>query len=299
MADQFSILDYKEYLERSGRGPSARTYYFTLIGFERWLNRRKKKDIGIFTTTDFEEYLSTVRNPNTANLTRAAVKGYLKFRAGSYPIGAPDVAIELQRSAQVDLIRPRRVKRRFQKEALTPDEVRSVLGSIADSGLPGLVHSLAVLSAYFGWRPIEGELYLTQSKINWRENSVVIRTAKTGNERFLCWDDNITPFIEDVTSARSIAYPGQYLTKQLYKYQNIQKHTLIKGITLTAKTFRKTFQTNERLMGINDMFIDYILGHESRGSRIGDVYTDFTQFEDRIRQIMTSNEHYMIANSII
>jgi hypothetical protein len=156
-----------------------------------------------------------------------------------------------------------------------------------------------VLSAYFGWRPIEGELYLTQSKINWRENSVVIRTAKTGNERFLCWDENITPFIEDVTSARSIAYPGQYLTKQLYKYQNIQKHTLIKGITLTAKTFRKTFQTNERLMGINDMFIDYILGHESRGSRIGDVYTDFTQFEDRIRQIMTSEEHYMIANGII
>lgn len=295
----FSIEEYREYLIRSGRGPSSKTYYFTLVSFNRWLYRNREKYIDEVSSNDLSEYLHYVDNPNTANLVKAALKGYLKYRAGSYNMGDPRVNMEIQRISQIDLVKTPRIERKLVKEALTPKETKMVLESIEESDLPEVVHSLAVLSAYFGWRPIEAESYLGKSKIKWKDNSVVIRTAKTGNERFLCWDDNITPFIEHVTMSSPISYPGQYMTKKLYLWQKQNKKPIVKGVPVMARTFRKTFQTNERLVGVQDMYIDYILGHESRGSKIGDVYTDFTQFQDAIRDIMTTEKHYMIKYKII
>ena len=67
---------------------------------------------------------------------------------------------------------------------------------------------------------------------------------------------------------------------------------------VTAKTARKSLQTQMRLDGVSDVFINSILGHISRGSAMGDAYTDFTKFDAHIDDLM-KNKHYMVREGIL
>lgn len=293
-----SIADYCRYLENSDRKPAARVYYFSLKNFENWL-KSLDKNINGFTASDFTQYMSNQKNANTANLTRAAVKGYLKYRAGSLPLGDSSSLIENQRVAQINLIRNKRHERKFEKVALTPEETKVFLYQLEKSEIDPLIYHLAVVDAYCGARPIELEEFLGEAKIKWKDNSMIIKTAKTGNERFLCWDDRITPHLKYIYDLLPLKYAGSHLTKGLHSWQKHNPRVKIPGLIVTSRVFRKTFQTNQRIIGTPDLYVDHILGHISKSSAIGDVYTSWDMLIPRIRELMTTNEHYMIRNGVI
>lgn len=293
-----SIEDFCKNLETNDRKPAAKVYYYSLRGFEKWLEKNGK-NINVFTSGDFERYFSLIKNARTANLFRAAVKSYLKYRAGSLEFGDSSVIIETQRISQIDLVRNKRQSNPMVKNSLTPEELTIFLEKLSDSHLNSLVYSLAVMEAYFGARPIEIELHLKSAKIDWKERSMYLRTAKMGDSvRYLPWNDKITPYIQHVYKSPKIKYAGSYLTKNLTSWQKHMKKPIFKDIVVTAKTFRKSFQTQQRLLGTPDIFIDFVLGHVSKTSAIGDVYTDRTAFIDPIRKLMLE-DHYMIKYGVI
>jgi len=295
---EVSIEKFCDNLVLNDRKPAARVYGFALRGFERWLESINK-NINNFTSSDFERYFSSIKNARTANLFRAAVKSYLKYRAGSLEFGDSSVIIETQRISQIDLVRNKRFNGAFHKVSLNPEEMKVFLEELSNSNLNSLVYSFALLEAYFGARPIELEYHLKFAKINWKDRSMYLKTAKMGETvRFLAWDKRITPYLKHVYESPAVTYPGSYLTKNLRAWQKHRSQPLFKDIIVTAKTMRKTFQTQQRLLGTPDIFIDSVLGHVSRSSSIGDVYTDKTELMEPIRKLMLE-DHYMIKYGVI
>jgi len=295
---EVSIEKFCDNLVLNDRKPAARVYGFALRGFERWLESINK-NINNFTSSDFERYFSSIKNARTANLFRAAVKSYLKYRAGSLEFGDSSVIIETQRISQIDLVRNKRFNGAFHKVSLNPEEMKVFLEELSNSNLNSLVYSFALLEAYFGARPIELEYHLKFAKINWKDRSMYLKTAKMGETvRFLAWDKRITPYLKHVYESPAVTYPGSYLTKNLRAWQKHRSQPLFKDIIVTAKTMRKTFQTQQRLLGTPDIFIDSVLGHASRSSSIGDVYTDKTELMEPIRKLMLE-DHYMIKYGVI
>jgi len=188
---------------------------------------------------------------------------------------------------RIQIIKPKQKSMRIRKVSLTPDEVSDLLGKI-ESGGNDILYSGSVLHFYFGARPSELTTHLTSARINWDNNSMILRTSKRDSERYLAWNDKITPHLNRWMSHLP-GYP-EWLTKRLSRYT-------VGGIRVSSKTARKTVQTQFRLIGIDDFVIDTILGHVSK-SPIADVYTDFSLFEDTIRDVMI-NKHYMISEGII
>lgn len=296
---EITIDEFCNNLVLNKREPAARVYHYSLTGFEKWLHSIGKS-INNFTAADFERYFSSIKSARTANLFRAAVKSYLKYRAGSLEFGDSSVIIETQRMSQIDLVRNKRHSDTISKVSLNPDEVKIFLEKLSNSHLNPLVYSLAVLEAYFGARPIELEQHLQTAKIDWKNNSMYLRTAKMGENtvRYLPWDDRISPYIKHVYKSMPIKYPGAYLSKNIGSWQAHMKKPLFRDIKVTAKTLRKSFQTQQRLLGTPDILIDSVLGHVSKTSAIGDIYTDKNELNEPIRELMLK-DHYMFYYGVV
>jgi integrase len=290
MDDRIEILNYTAHLAGTDRISAGKLYASMLGKFSFWL-KHSKRDFSTFTTVDAESYLHTIANENTYNAFLAALKGYMKFRCASLPVDSGNVMRETQRFNQINILRAKQVKPKREKVSLTPDELRSLLQTIEKNEKNDLVYSGAVVQFYFGARPSELAVWLRSANINWEKRSMVIMTCKTHRERFLAWHEKITPHLNKWYSALPVSENGKWITRRLGHYS-------VDGMKVTAKTGRKTLQTQFRLRGIDDMIIDMILGHSSRSSKIGDVYTDFEQFDARIRDVMV-NKHYMIQENII
>lgn len=290
---------YIAYLEQNGRHSTAYNHRRWLGAFRDWLRRTKHRGLDEFQYTDAEEYMHHLGKPWLANKFKDTIRAYQKYRIVSLPLGDPGAAIEIQRQGQLDGLRQVRQPRVFEKISLEPQEVREFLGRLA-TDLDPLVHSLGVLLAYWGCRPLEVERDLGTAKLHWETCEVFLRTSKTGHERYLCWPPQLTPHVKRVHEAAPLDYPGEWFTKKTKWYQ---EHRAIRtgGIRVTAKTFRRTFQTQERVLGVPDRIIDLVLGHENSSSRMGDTYTDFTAagFRDQIRDVLLTDKHYLIKNNII
>jgi integrase len=298
-----SVSGYIQYLKNSNKMGSARNYRFSISAFERWL-RPFGKDIDTFSINDVNMYIAGMGSPKSANLFRSALIGYMKYRAGSLPLGDPMAVIEFQKVSQIGLVVSRRMEREIKKTSLTPTEVNILLDKIKKNfGEP--IYSFAMFYAYFGARPGEVEgfyignrLYsLANAKIDWKNRKMIIMTEKTHSERLLFWNYKMDKHIHTILDALPVPYPARYFTLHMYRWQSKGKNR-IGGIATTAKTFRRTFQTNQRLLGQPDILIDHELGHVSKTSSIGDVYTDFSQFEPQLREMM-DRYHYMIIHGIL
>ena len=292
------VSEYIDYLSKNKREGASRTYKTLLRGFESWLITTKGKSINDFSPNDVSEYVMTHESANTSNTTLAAIKGYLKYRAGSLEYGDPSVVMETQRINQINLIRPRRVDAKFEKTTLSPQEIKRMLVQMYYDGVDDLVISGAIVHCYFGARPIELAKFISEAKIDWDARDMVIKTAKRGaSERFLSWHPNIDPHLALWYENAPFEYPSEWMTKHMNKWQSTYERSP-GGIHVTARTFRRVLETQLRLSGVQDIFIDHILGHASQSSKIGDVYTDFTMFKDHIRNVF-ENQHYMINHNIV
>ena len=297
------LAEYFSYMEQIGKPKAARAYRYAIAGFETWLNKQYR-DFSSFTVNDVTMYMSGMDKPKTANLFRTALITYLKYRAGSMMVGDPAYMNEVQRMSQLRMVQPRKQTREFEKIALTITEVKSLLDKLKKN-FDTFSYSLGVLYAYFGARPGEFEGFfadgkfhsLKTAKINWKNRSMVIITEKTWNKRLLVWHPKITPYIENVIAGLPCPYPARNFSMKMYRFQSGNKN-LIGGIRVTAKTLRRTVQTNQRLLGSPDVAIDHVLGHVSKSSSMGDIYTDQTMLEPVLREMMEKN-HYMIVGGVI
>jgi integrase len=289
MDDRQEIVKYAAHLVGTGRDPSSKLYQSVLGTFSFWLSKNNR-DFFSFTMVDVETYLHSIGNANTANAFLAALKGYMKFRCASLPIDSPNIMRETQRMNQLNIVRAKQINPKREKVSLTPEELRSLLEKIETTETNDLVYSAAVIHFYFGARPTELAVWMRSAKISWDKNSMVIMTCKTNRERFLAWHKKITPHLNKWYSSLPVSENGKWITRKLGKYS-------IGGMKITAKTGRKTLQTQFRLRGIDDMITNMILGHVT-DSKMADVYTDFEQFDSKIRDVMV-NKHYMIQEKII
>jgi integrase len=293
------INRFTQYLTNIGKLPAARIYKSSLRGFSFWL-RTRQKTLDTFTIVDAQEYMSGVKNNSTANLFLGAIRGYMKFRNVTLPIGDPRALVETQRENQLRGLKSRSKRTKREKVALTIEDLReflTLLRKMPKTPRSKLVYSGVILHWYFGARPIELGKWLRTSdvehpaEINWKNNTMQLYTAKTGDYRFLAWHPSITPHLRRwYTAIPTFPYPNAWLTTRIKEY-------VIGGVRVTAKTGRRTVQTQFRLSGIPDYITDHVLGHVSR-SATGDIYMDFTQMETQIKNAMI-RDHYMVKNGII
>ena len=298
--DTKEISRYIAHLIKSDRKPAAKTYKSVLFSFSTWLDLHGKT-FDTFNTVDVEEYMSGLKNHNTANMFSGAIRGYMKFRVATLQFNDSTVMIETQRMNQLSLIKPRAIRSQREKVALTSDELKSLLelmGKKTNSVKNQLVYAGTILHFYFGARPVELAQWLRTSgvehpaQIDWKKNEMQLWTAKVKHYRYLPWHESITPILKMWYTHLPLDEPSaEWLTRHINKYT-------IGGVHITAKTGRKTVQTQMRMHGVDDFLTDCILGHVSKSSAIGSIYTDFTFFETKLQDVMRKN-HYMILDGII
>jgi integrase len=135
--------------------------------------------------------------------------------------------------------------------------------------------------------------------VDLKKREMIVQTAKTGVERYLAWHPRLDPYIKtwyDYVKRRGgLPYSGQWLTKTL-KYEMGTRVVEIGKTAVTSRTCRRTFETQMRLLGVQDIIIRAVLGHTDVS--MSDVYTDWTEFAPEIRKVMENN-HYMILNKVI
>lgn len=280
-----SLKRFIEYYIKLGK-KIARPYYYLLKGFRGWLQDRGK-NLNNFTANDVEEYMAELakKSPRSANLFLSAVRKYAEWRARN-ALRNEDFIMEERRVWSLKGIRMIKVAREIKKEALSADEIKRLLEA---TSLTPKLFIASVVHFYYGWRPVEGAKFITDAKIFWNDNYMIIKTAKVGNERILPWAPQLTPIIQAWhdfarTVLSKMARPQEWYTKAIKpvgKRLNLQ---------VTARTTRKTFETHMRRAGVDQWAINFLLGHTTS---IPDVYTDWDELKDYLTDIMT-NRHFLL-----
>jgi integrase len=291
---------YYAHLISTGRATAAESYRYALNGFEKWLKSQEKPDFDSYTYKDAELYMRTgFTAPRTANNFKIALVGLMKFKLTSIDSDAPEYEGLSRKLDQLRHLKNEKIIRKYEKSSLEIDEVKRFLKDLKSCKSPPVLYSLGLMLAFFGTRPIELERNIKDAKIDWEGRAMVhgmiIRGAKTNQPRYLCWPESLDAHVKLIYESAPLPYSGEYFTKNCKYYMKDHPGDV------TAKTFRRTFETQERLLGVPDILIDAILGHENSGSRMGNVYTDYSSegFLEKIREVMTTGKHYMIKNGII
>jgi integrase len=292
------LSKFKIYLVNSNRAPASETYVTVLDVFSSWLSAQKK-DLRSFSANDVEEYYRNISNANTANMFLAALKSFMRYHIATID-NNNDFLTESRKITQISTIRPRPRRGKREKVALSEDELVALLSQLRAKPRTAhndLVYSGTILHFYFGARPVELAHWLRTkgvehpAKIDWKNNRMELWTAKVHFYRVLAWNDVITPHLKRWCNAiESFTSPRKWMTQRIGRYE-------VNGVHITAKTGRKTVQTQMRLAGVSDFITDTILGHVSNSSAIGDVYTDFELFVPQIEEVM-KNKHYMLSERL-
>ncbi|MFA6695047.1 MAG: site-specific integrase [Sphaerochaeta sp.] len=287
------LEQYIDFLKDNRRNAAARSYRMALRPFGRWL-AQKGRTLDTFTQNDVETFRRQIENANSSNMFFYAIRGYARYRTGALDFGDPRVVSEMQRANQLKLLRPEKPIPNDSKKYLTSEELKKFLKKVYQDTQDEVLYSACVCQFYFGARPIELSYHLRSgdhaAKINWKDNEMMLYTAKRGVMRYLAWHDDISPYLETWYEALPVDLPGEWLTRRIRKYTG-------GGVRLRAYTGRYSLQTHLRKARVDDMLIDNIMGHVS-SSPVADIYTSFDAFQDDIRQIMTDS-HYMIVDGVI
>ena len=281
------VLEFYQYYQAMGK-KVGKPYYHLLRNFEAWLASRGKT-ILTFTPADVELYYHELfqQAPRSANLFLTAVRKFVEWRVKN---AYSDVEfLRLERLLwNLKSIRQKKVPREITRASLEPEEIKRLIDvCFARGRIPLAVAT--VVNFYFGWRPHESTVNFASAKIFWDENYMIIRTAKTGDERILPWADEMTPYVKlwyNIVKGvvMKTSYPSEWYTK------NIKPIAQALGMTVTAKTARKTFETQMRRRGVEQWAINFLLGHTTQ---VPDIYTDWTALRHFLSKIM-SEEHYLL-----
>jgi site-specific recombinase XerD len=274
-------LAFINHLNSSGR-KIAEQYYYLLREFEKWLGDRGT-NLDTFAANDVEGFMSQL-NKGTANVFLAAIRKYAKFRVGMADNSS--FVFEDRRYHALEEIKYRRIPQKIEKKSLTPEEVAKLIELTEDDPV---LQSGVICLFYFGWRPIEATEKLNRAKIKWEKRYMIIKTAKSQNERLLPWHSLITTHLKtwhkSLDEILLLRNYDEWLTKKLKNYQKPL------GFPVTAKTARRTFETQMKKRGIEQWKIDFLMGH---AVRVPDVYADWTELLDELREVM-ERKHYLLG----
>lgn len=281
-------------LRDNGKRSAADLYQYMFPPFIEFL-KTKGKTLDDFNVANVKNYISSLK-VGKANATIAAIRSF-----SSYMI---DASRDFERWTKMrEALRGsyQKKKRTIVKEELAVDELKRLLDMISDDGDEDVMAGV-ITTFYFGWRPIEAAERLLMGKINWDGRTVRFRGAKTQDERIIPFSKTIVPYLQTWVTVikqmrrKGIKEPRKWLTDKLKKY-SIRTEYLHEKIEFipTAKTGRKTFETEMRKRSISDWKIDWILGHTSG---IQGVYSDWGALVEDLRPIM-EKQHYMINGGVI
>ena len=263
-------------------------YYYALRNFDNFL-QGMGKTLDNFTPTDAELFMSKMSSPNSAKVFLTAIRKYALWRAQNV-LTSDEYLLENRRFIGLKEIKPPKTVRKIEKKALTIEELKKVLDATKYS-YP--MYSATVVHFYFGARPLELSDYITNAKIDLKNRYMIIKTAKTGNDRILPWSKEVHEYVKfwiDYVNSLLVHYnrPQEWYTK------NIKPFAKKTDLSITAKTGRRTFETQMRKLGVEQWKIDALLGHTGK---IPDIYTDWTMLLDDLREVMEEN-HYMMVNKL-
>ena len=280
---EVSVEAFIEHVRMQRGWKTAKPYYYTLKKFESWL-QDKGKTIDEFTVPDVELFMSGLV-PRTANVFLSAIRRYARWRAEN-AITTEEFILEQRRLMGLYNVRPVKVPRQIRKEALSIDELAKLLDAVREDPV---LYVATVVHFYFGWRPIEGTVHFMEAQIHWNERYMILKTAKAKHERILPWAEEIDGYVREwyKIMKRLIKYkhPEEFYTKHI---KPIAENVL--GFKITARTARKTVETQFRKRGIEQWKIDAILGHTTK---IPDIYSDWTELLEDLRVIM-EEKHYLL-----
>lgn len=268
--------------KKRGEKSVAKPYKHLLRKFESWLTSQGKT-IDDFTATDVELFMSELK-PSTANVFLSGIREYARFRVDNAP--NEYYVWEDRRYHSLQSIRPLRNPRKIRKESLTPAEVARLLDLTSDYEP---LHAGTVCLFYFGWRPVEATVNLADAEISWKKRYIKLRTAKAGHERLLPWAEEITPYLRAwrgfvKSKLVKYRYPEEWLSKRLKLLSRLF------DVSVTAKTGRKTVETQLRKAGVEQWMINFLLGHSVK---IPDIYSDWVELLEDLRGVM-EERHYLL-----
>ncbi len=297
---ELTIAEFLEYISKTKKRATSETYRKLLKGYLEFIGKSPEEaTIFDIDRRSVEKYLRR-RPPNTKNTLIAALRSYANFVEDNVPIGSIEKYL-MYREAIQRVRRFKRVKtpRMPRREALTIEELRRLFSLLEDDDT---VYAAAAVHFYLGARPVEiatpfiprrivpgrqdyGNFIDTEARL------VTIVTAKTGDLRIIPYPEPMEEYlmawneiVEDI-----VGYAGgrenEWFTKRLKKYSNLM------GLRITAKTARKTVETELSRMGIPQWQINYWLGHRTG---IPDAYRDFTQLLGELRRSI-AERHFILG----
>ena len=297
---ELSIAEFLDYISKTKKKATSETYRKLLKGYLEFIGKTPEEaTIFDIDRRSVEKYLRK-RPPNTQNTLIAALRSYANFVEDNVPIGSVEKYL-MYREAIQRVRRFKRVKtpRMPKKEALTVEELRRLFSLLDDNET---LYNAAAVHFYLGARPIEiATPFVVRRIIPGRQDYgnfidlenrlVTIVTAKTGDLRIIPYPREMEPFFLawNEIAEEIMGYGGgrenEWFTKKMKKY------SAELGIRITAKTARKTVETELSRMGVPQWQINYWLGHRTG---IPDAYRDFTQLLDELRRNI-AERHFILS----
>jgi len=278
-----------EFISTINHKKISKPYYYLLKNFEEYLISQGRT-LDNFTPSDVQIFMHK-QPPSSSNVFLAAIRQFAEWKA-QRAYSAEDYILESRRVLALRQMRPLRNPKKIVKTALNTYELDKLLNNVKVN-IPLYIATMVFF--YFGWRPSEATNNILDADINFDGRYMIIKTAKAGHDRIVPWSPRMDDYVKGwylyvKNTLSNYKYPEEWYTK------NIKPLSKNIGFKITARSARKTFETQMRKLDIEQWKIDAILGHTN--NKIRDVYTDWTQLLEELRDIM-ENKHYMIVHKII
>jgi len=303
------LLSFIEHLERTGKEPASKTYYYVLNAYARWLGKALDQlTPDDFSPAEVQTYMAQLEKPRTANTFLSACRSYAKYRwLNSKPDNIMDYLTEDRFYKGMYSIPYREIPELVRVKALDIDTLASLLSIIEeDVGGDSLLYAGVMVHFYLGARPVElacpydfGAIDFRNPQLVYRVDmrkkviSIITAKARGTKQRVVPFPDSMDEYVRRWFKSKVGTYcrPREWMTKRLKKYSRRL------GVDVTAKTARQTVETHFKRERLEQWVTNYWLGHTTT---IPDIYSDFSLLIRDMREWMEQEEkHYMIRHGLV
>jgi len=290
------VTDFLEHLKKV-KPSAAELYYYQFRNYARWLDMQLESlTIDDLSFENVSYYLQTLNSPYTYNAFLAACRSFAKYVRFSWrPRTLDEQFIKYDFYDAIYSI-PYKSIPESVKSAITVDQLATLLEATKSKPL---LYSATVVHFYTGARPVElarpfrfGTIDLNAKKlpkcvVDLRQSVMTIETAKREDAVRLIPIDGIERHVK--VWFRNIDVVTRFCRPRMWYSVQIQPYAEELGFKVTAKTARRTFDTEMTMRGVEEWEIKYWMGH--KGS-ITDEYRDFTKLVSKLRDDIVER-HYI------
>jgi len=291
--------DWFKFLEERREEKTLDTYRSLIAGYARSMERKAKGlVIEDFRPMDIEHHMNTYA-PRSANTFLAAVKSYMKWVRMNQYIGDVETLLLVENlNRGIDMIEFRRVPQEMKTEALTVDSLKLLISAMENDDL---LRAATVTHFTFGARPAElstpfkvkrldpGNARI-ENAVDYERHLISIVTAKSNRTRFRMLpfpgeiEEDLRRWVNWTKKLEAYKYPQQWYTKSLLPYARMI------GFKVSAKTGRKTVETELSRRMVTQWEIDVWLGHTES---VSGEYRDRSILIEELRRDI-SDRHFIL-----